>query len=93
MNQSELVCPQELRRYVHTTWQWLTNSGSPKLTFLQSHSDIFPLFRELEGKITLGRGLLEKLATPKLKNVHGVAKLEKKVPNFNTLNCRSYFLR
>ena len=43
---------------------------------------MFPLFRELEGKITLGRGLLEKLATPKLKNVQGVAKLEKKVPYF-----------
>ena len=82
MNQSELVCPQELRRYVHTTWQWLTNPRNPKLTFLQSHSDMFPLFRELEGKITLGRGLLEKLATPKLKNVQGVAKLEKKVPYF-----------
>lgn len=41
---------------------------------------MFPLFRELEGKISLGRGLLEKLATPKLKNVQGLAKLEKKVP-------------
>ena len=45
------------------------------------HSDMFPLFRELEGKISLGRGLLEKLATHKHKNVQGIAKLEKKVPS------------
>ena len=43
---------------------------------------MFPLFRGLEGKIALGRGLLEKLATQKLKNVQGLAKLEKKVPGF-----------
>ena len=43
------------------------------------HSVIFPLLRELEGKITLGRGLLEKIATKKLKDVQGLAKLEKKV--------------
>ena len=46
------------------------------------NSDTFPLFRELEGKISLGKELLEKLATPKLKNVQGVAKLEKKVQIF-----------
>ena len=48
------------------------------------HSDMIvpPLFRGLEGKIALGRELLEKLATQKLKNVQGVAKLEKKVPSF-----------
>ena len=40
---------------------------------------MLPLFRGLEEKIILGRGLLEKLATHKLKNVQGVAKLEKKV--------------
>ena len=43
------------------------------------HSVISPLLRELEGKITLGRGLLEKIATKKLKDVQGLAKLEKKV--------------
>ena len=43
------------------------------------HSVIYPLLRELEGKITLGRGLLEKIATKKLKDVQGLAKLEKKV--------------
>ncbi len=43
------------------------------------HSLIFPLLRELEGKITLGRGLLEKIAAKKLKDVQGLAKLEKKV--------------
>ena len=43
----------------------------------------FELYRGLEGKISLGRGLLEKLATQKLKNVQGVAKLEKKVLGFN----------
>ena len=40
-----------------------------------------PLIRELEGKIALGRGLLEKLGLHKLKDVEGVAKLEKKVSN------------
>ena len=43
---------------------------------------MLPLFRGLEEKIILGRGLLEKLATHKLKNVQGVAKLEKKVLGF-----------
>ena len=38
-----------------------------------------PLIRELEGKIALGRGLLEKLGLHKLRDVEGVAKLEKKV--------------
>ena len=51
---------------------------------LKLNYDTFPLFRELEGKISLGRGLLEKLATPKLRNVQGLAKLEKKVRNFNS---------
>ena len=37
------------------------------------------LIRELEGKIALGRGLLEKLGLHKLRDVEGVAKLEKKV--------------
>ena len=43
---------------------------------------MLPLFRGLEVKISLGRGLLEKLSTQKLKNVQGVAKLEKKVLGF-----------
>ena len=39
-----------------------------------------PLFiRELEGKIALGRSLLDKLGLHKLRDVEGVAKLEKKV--------------
>ena len=45
----------------------------------KSISDTPLLIRELEGKIALGRGLLEKLGLHKLRDVEGVAKLEKKV--------------
>ena len=55
---------------------------------------MLPLFRGLEGKISLGRGLLEKLATQKLKNVQGVAKLEKKVLGFTiqSIAIKCFFL-
>ena len=49
------------------------------MVMLKSISDTPLLIRELEGKIALGRCLLEKLGLHKLRDVEGVAKLEKKV--------------